>query len=269
MKNKLIWATYDKKSTALVKRGDIFIFYVKGTSCFKGIFEAVSDWYITKEKVWSDEIKEDKKKYPYQIDLKIIRLGEADYKRLVPRLKFVKKKPFPQIYISGTRGGPVNFRKPLDESDYKLILGEVQKAVSPPITKPSTKKQFTHRELSRMLMELGEMFGKYPKREYRSAPYIYDVVWKEVRMGNPTKVFEIQRRGVLDSALAKLKHAYDIWHADLFLVVTRHKDKEKAKLLLGGTFHGIERTTTLIQPEEIQEMYTYKKRFNELEKKLL
>ena len=264
LKKNLIWATYDKKVTTMVKKGDVLIFYVKGTLSFKGIFEVASDWYKSKKKIWSDELKERRKKYPYQIDLKIIQLGEANYKKLVPKLKFVEKKQYPQVYIYGTGGGPVNFRKPIDESDYRLILNEMQRTHPPKVK----LKRFTHRELTDMLIELGKLFGKYPEKEYKSVPYVYDVVWKEVRIGNPTKVFEIQHKGVLDSALAKLKHAYDIWHADLFLVITRHKDKEKAKLLLQGTFHGIESITTIIQPEEIEEMYAFKKKFSELERRL-
>jgi len=133
---------------------------------------------------------------------------------------------------------------------------------------PPPPQPLTHSELAGMLVDLGTLFGKHPEKEHKTIPYTYDVVWKEVKMGNPIKVFEVHDKGVLDSALSKLKHAYDIWHADLFLVVTKHKDKEKAKLLLGGTFHGIEGVTTLIQPEEIKEMHEYKKRFDELERKL-
>jgi hypothetical protein len=76
---------------------------------------------------------------------------------------------------------------------------------------------------------------------------------KRVKAGNPTQVFEIHHKGVLDSALAKLKHAYDLWSAKLFLVVTEHKDKERARVLLSGSFHEIGDVTMLIQPEEIYE----------------
>jgi predicted RNA-binding protein len=277
LKSKRVWATYNRNVTTQINKGDILIFYVKGTLHFKGIFRMASDWYETKELTWSDEIKEEKKKYPYQIDLELIQLGEANYKDLVPRLKFVKKKYAPQVYIYGTGGGPVNFRKPLEESDYKIILAEMKKnPVQPPVFEPTTvpsipsppRTLLTHSELINMLVELGEMFGKSAEREYSSGPYRYDTVWKRVKVGNPTKVFEVHDKGVLDSALAKLKHAYDIWSADLFLVVTKHEDKERAKVLLAGSFHEIGEVTTLIQPEEIKEMYEYKKRFIELEKKL-
>jgi predicted RNA-binding protein len=275
LKTKRVWATYNKNVTTQIKKGDILIFYVKGTMHFKGVFQVISDWYETNELIWSDEVKEEKKKYPYQIDLQIIQLGEANYKDLIPKLKFVEKKHAPQVYIYGTGGGPVNFRKPLEESDYEIILTEMKKKPRLPVSEPTkvptippSQALKTHSELISMLVELGEMFGKCAEREYLSGPYRYDAVWKRVKVGNPTKVFEVHDKGVLDSALAKLKHAYDIWSADLFLVVTRHEDKERAKVLLAGSFHEIGEVTTLIQPEEIKEMYEYKKKFIELEKKL-
>jgi predicted RNA-binding protein len=277
---KKVWATYNKNVATKVRKGDIFIFYVKGTLHFKGAFRVASDWYETKELVWSDEIKEQKKKYPHQISLEVIQLGEANYKDLVPKLKFVEKKHALQVYVQGSGGWPVNFKKPIDESDYEIILMEIKKnptppPISEPITTPSippliapAKAPLTHSELITMLVELAEMFGKSAAREYLAGPYRYDAVWKRVKVGNPTKVFEVHDKGVLDSALAKLKHAYDIWSADLFLVVTKHEDKERAKLLLAGSFHEIEEVTTLIQPEEIKDMFEYKEKFIELEKKL-
>lgn len=270
LKEKLVWATYNKKVTKQIKKGDIFIFYVKGTLCFKGIFKSVSDWYETKEIIWDDEKKENKKKYPFQINLHPIQLGEANYKTLVPKLKFVEKKHAPQVYIYGTGGGPVNFRRSIEESDYKLILEEMKKTlIPPPKPKPTTKPRIpTHSELIAKLVELGEILGKYPESEFISGPYRYDVIWRKVKIGSPTQVFEIHHKGVLDSALAKLKHAYDMWSANLFLIVTNHKDKEKAKLLLSGSFHEIGDVTMLVQPEEIREIYEYKKRFALLEKRL-
>lgn len=265
VKRRKIWATYNKNAQTLVKKGDVLIFYVKGTLTFKGIFRVDSEWYTTNELIWADEIRESKKKYPYQINLGLIQLGEANYKKLIPKLDFVKNKNTPQVYIYGTGGGPVNFRKPIEKSDYETILAEMRKTKMP--KREEVVAPPTHSELIEMLVKLAEMFGKCAEREYRAGPYRYDVVWKRVKIGNPTKVFEIHYKGVLDSALAKLKHAYDIWSADLFLVVVQHEDKDRAKLLLSGSFHEIENVTTIIQPEEIKEMYDYKRKFIELEKK--
>lgn len=284
LKNKRVWATYGRRVTAQVKKGDICIFYVKGTQHFQGIFQVMSDWYDNKDLIWCDEVKEGRKIYPFQISLEQVQLGKANYKDLVPQLKFVEKKYASQVYIQGTGSGPANFRRPLDESDYETILMEMKRNpaqglpsqptfehVATPIM-PSLTTHVSvpsiHSELITMLADLAEMFGKYAEREYLAGPYRYDTVWKRVKAGNPTKVFEVHDKGVLDSALAKLKHAYDIWSADLFLVVTKHEDKERARLLLAGSFHEIEEVTTLIQPDEIKVMYEYKKKFIELEKRL-
>jgi predicted RNA-binding protein len=280
VKSRKVWATYNKAVTSQIIKDDILIFYVKGTMQFKGIFQVTSDWYETKELIWSDEIKDERKKYLFQINLEIIQLGEVSYKDLIPKLKFVEKKYAPQVYVYGTGGGPVNFRKPLEESDYQIILTEMKKTsktsqtvqLGPtPTIAPlptSTETRFTHSELRTMLVELGELFGKCAEAEYGTSPYRYDVVWKRVKAGNPTKVFEIHHKGVLDSALAKLKHAYDLWSASLFLVISKHEDKEKARLLLSGSFHEIGEVTTIMQPEEIQEMYEHKRKFADLERKL-
>jgi len=127
VKNSQVWATRDRKVCDIIRKGDVFIFYVKGTLFFKGIFKVVSDWYETKELIWEEEIRQNKKRAPYQIDLQPILLGEVNYKDLVPQLNFIEKKHNPHGYLMGTRGGPANYRKPLEESDYMLIFEEMQK----------------------------------------------------------------------------------------------------------------------------------------------
>lgn len=171
-KNRRIWATYNRKICNKIKKEDQIIFYVKGTKCFKGIFQISSDWYETDEKIWADEIKENKKKYPYQINIKPLLLGEANYKNLAPKLKFVKNKQFPYIYLQGAHGAPVNFRKPIEESDYKIIYQEIQKkpapipppstVIAPPLVSPMVEpvleeEQMTHEEIEGILLELGNL----------------------------------------------------------------------------------------------------------------
>ena len=51
LKKNLIWATYDKKVTTMVKKGDVLIFYVKGTLSFKGIFEVANPLSTILEKL--------------------------------------------------------------------------------------------------------------------------------------------------------------------------------------------------------------------------
>lgn len=281
VKHLNVWAAKSRSIINKLKKGDIIIFYVKGTNTFRGIFKTTSDWYETQKIIWSDEIKEKGIIYPHQIMVEPIILGEAYFPRLVPRLNFIEKKwPKPQSYIMGSPTGPANFGRPIEERDYKIILEELRKKPTPfapkpvraptptPIVRVVPTPAITHSEMIKILCELGELFRKYPESEYFSGPYRYDVVWKRTRAGNPTKVFEVHHKGVLDSALAKLKHAYDIWNAGLFIIITEEKDKDKARILLEGSFHEIGHVTTILQPEVIKELHEFKTKFREIERKL-
>lgn len=134
------------------------------------------------------------------------------------------------------------------------------RAVVEPPALPSTKKESIHKSLQGKIQEIGLILGKYAKEEYPSTPYVYDVIWKEVEgLPRPSHVFEVQDKGAVDAALAKLQHARDIWRPKLFLVITGEKDKKKVDLLLKpfleGTFHGISRDTMVITAEVIDEMH--------------
>ena len=80
----------------------------------------------------------------------------------------------------------------------------------------------------------------------------------------PTYVFEIQVGGDIYHALAKLKHAYDLWNSRIFLVAAP-PDRNKAESLLSGTFHEIHGRIAFIEIEKMQELYTQKKGLSELE----
>jgi len=55
VKTKKVWAVGTKLRTTRVGKGDIIIFYVKGSGSFKGIFKVVSGWYDATESIWNDE----------------------------------------------------------------------------------------------------------------------------------------------------------------------------------------------------------------------
>jgi len=129
--------------------------------------------------------------------------------------------------------------------------------------------RFSHREIQEIVVNLAEHFGMFAEEELREGPYVYDVVWRRVRSGNPVKVFEVQVSGSLDSALAKLKHARDTWNADLFLIVTNARDAEKAEFLLSGSFHEIRNRLLVLRDTELYEILLYKTRHGEIEQRLL
>ena len=58
--------------TKKVKQGDIILIFISKVHPFgfHGAFEVVSDWTISKEKTWADELAQDRVLYPYRIQLR-------------------------------------------------------------------------------------------------------------------------------------------------------------------------------------------------------
>ena len=88
--------------------------------------------------------------------------------------------------------------------------------VAKPSPQERQEQQRIHVQIQDQLEELGTILGKYAKKEYRHQFYAYDVVWKESEyLPRASHCFEVQHHGNLVEALAKLKHAHDIWNSRL------------------------------------------------------
>jgi hypothetical protein len=114
----------------------------------------------------------------------------------------------------------------------------------------------SHQEVKRQLLEIGRILGKYAQEEYQR----YDVVWKESELSpRISHVFEVQNRGKVEAALAKLKRAYDTQRSKPFLVVIDEKDPrrvgEALQSYLAGSFHQIGKATTVLSPQEVERIY--------------
>ena len=121
-----------------------------------------------------------------------------------------------------------------------------------------------HGELKAKIAEMGRIQKFLAEVEYPMEATRLDVVWRKVEKSVPTYVFEIQVGGDIYHALAKLKHAYDLWDSRIFLVAD-HAERNKAEALLSGTFHEIRDRLTFLEIEKMQELYTGKKAYRELE----
>jgi hypothetical protein len=126
-----------------------------------------------------------------------------------------------------------------------------------PVTEEQRK---VHAEVQKQLEEIGLILGKYAKSEYRQDIYRYDVVWKDSeRLPRATHTFEVQHRGNPIEALGKLKHAYDIWHSRLFVVITSERDRNRAERLLqpyfSGMFHEIGDRIKVLTVEDVNELH--------------
>jgi hypothetical protein len=121
-----------------------------------------------------------------------------------------------------------------------------------------------HEELKAKIAEMGKIQKFLAQVEYPMEETRLDVVWRRVEKSVPTYVFEIQVGGDIYHALAKLKHAYDLWNSRIFLVAGP-PDRNKAESLLSGTFHEIRGRLAFIEIDKMQELYTKKKAYRELE----
>ena len=121
-----------------------------------------------------------------------------------------------------------------------------------------------HHELMQKLLEMGKIQKFLAEPEYPMEGTRLDVVWRRVEKSVPTYVFEVQVGGDIYHALAKLKHAYDLWNSRIFLVAAAH-EKPKFESLMSGTFHEVRERVRFIEIAGVEDLYSRKKAYRELE----
>lgn len=137
------------------------------------------------------------------------------------------------------------------------------------VAKARERRESPHAQLSRKIVEIGTVLGKYARRELHEGPYTYDAIWKDAESApRVTHAFEVQDKGNVLEALVRLKHAYDNWGSRLFLVVTGERDRSRVRRLLApyfaGAFHEIGAATALLSPEEVDELHSTLTRHREV-----
>lgn len=126
-------------------------------------------------------------------------------------------------------------------------------------------RTLTHKEAQLMLIEIGVMLGRYAEAEFEH----YDVVWRDsIAAPRLSHVFEVQISGSVDSALTRLKHAWDTQRSQLFLVIADERDVRFAGKRLTGSFHEILELVTIIGTGELQKLFAALKPEQQLLQKL-
>jgi hypothetical protein len=123
-------------------------------------------------------------------------------------------------------------------------------------TAAAEREALTHLDVQQMLVEIGRVLGLYAQVEFD----YYDVVWREGETSQRlSHVFEVQHKGNIDAALAKLKRAYDAQRSKPFLVVATERDTNRAERQLSlartGPFHEIGRVTTILSFEQLRRLH--------------
>lgn len=249
---------------------DILFFYV--TSPVSGIIGhgAVRIKFRQDQPLWPQEIKEKKVIWPLRFEFSVERCLPLDRwqtsqitsRELFPRGGFqALSHDVARQLISKLASLPKEYRvetqKPVSVAEtptvYESLL--VQQAL------PS------HDEIKQKLMEVGKLQGYLTDEEYVFDIGKLDVVWRRVERSVPTYVFEVQLGGDPYHALAKLKHAFDLWNSHIFIVAPQ-AHYHKVDNLLSGTFHEIGSKARFIELKKLDELHRRKKAYLDLEKEL-
>jgi hypothetical protein len=119
-------------------------------------------------------------------------------------------------------------------------------------TNENENEALSHRQIQEMIVGIGEILGFYGEIEYQ----YYDVVWRE-RTNNQrlSHVFEVQSKGNIDSAFAKLKRAYDAQRSKIFLILDNERDANRAQRSLNQEFREIENVLTVLSFVELRKIH--------------
>ena len=125
----------------------------------------------------------------------------------------------------------------------------------------------THGEAVADLVEIGRIQGYVSDKEYLLESTRLDVVWRRVERSVPTYAFEVQVEGDIYHAMAKLKHAFDLWNSHIFLVAG-NKARAKYEELLAGTFHEVADRMQFIEIGLVKQLLAKKRDYKSMEQSL-
>jgi len=253
-----------------LQENDILLFYA--TLPVSGLigYGSVRTKFRQNQPLWPQEFQENRVVWPLRFEFDVEYCLPPDKwttqklvsKDLWPRGGFQqlsKDKGEHLVYSIRTFDYGVQIPKPTAAIEPHRQYGRDEKGI---------EKAFpSHDDVKEALVEIGKLQNFIAESEYQFELGRLDVVWRRVQQSVPTYVFEIQIGGNIYQALAKLKHAFDLWNSHVFLV-SPQEDFNKALELLSGTFHEIRGRLKFIDCVKAKELLAHKKRYHELEKEL-
>lgn len=251
---------------------DTLFFYV--TSPVSGIIGhgTVRIKFHQDQPLWPQEIKENKVIWPLRFEFNVERCLPLDKWQIS---KITSRKLFPR---GGFQALSHNITRQLlsklaslhKEYHVKIPTPAPVADITPDYTLEHQQTEQilpSHEEVKQKLAEIGKLQGYLADEEYVFDIGKLDVVWRRVERSVPTYVFEVQVGGDVYHALAKPKHAFDLWNSNIFIVASQ-ADQNKVRNLLSGTFHEISRLATFIELGKVEELHRRKKAYLDFEKEL-
>jgi hypothetical protein len=110
----------------------------------------------------------------------------------------------------------------------------------------------SHRQVQEMIVQIAEILGFSGETEYQ----FYDVVWREKNNHQRlSHVFEVQSKGNIDSAFAKLKRAHDAQRSKVFLILDSERDANRAAKSLAQEFRELENILVIMSFVELRKIH--------------
>ncbi|MCW3134375.1 MAG: EVE domain-containing protein [Methanophagales archaeon] len=247
----------------MLREGDGLLFYVsKPVHGIVGFGHVVTKFRQTNP-LWPDEIKKDEVIWPLRFEFDIEYCLSPSlwksHKYTSHDLQMISRMVF-QCY-------------PVEEvNTARIALGlkpliETVRSVPAELKVTTELTTINHDDLKAYLAEIGRIQGYIADEEYPLDSTRLDVVWRRVERSVPTFVFEVQIGGDIYHAMAKLKHASDLWNSHIFLVATM-REKSKYQELISGTFHEVADKMRFIDVTLVKELLEKKRGYKEMERAL-
>ena len=113
-------------------------------------------------------------------------------------------------------------------------------------------QSLSHGDIQQLIVKIGQIIGFQAETEFQ----YYDVVWREnIGSQRLSHVFEVQSKGNLDSAFAKLKRAYDAQRSKIFLILASERDTKRARKSLTQEFRELENVLTILSFVELKKLH--------------
>lgn len=133
------------------------------------------------------------------------------------------------------------------------------------LTKTNTIES-THSSLQSALVNIGKILGYDAQVEYE----YYDVVWRSSpKSQRLSHIFEVQSKGNIDSAFAKLKRGYEAQRSKPFLVLSTERDFKRAIKSLANEFHDLENVITILTFPQVLEVFENIRKIDQILNKFL
>ena len=220
--------------------------------------------------LWPDELKKHKVTWPLRFEFDVdFCLPQTKWvsekvvsKELWPRAGFqLLSRNIGQKLVSSI--GATQYT--LKDTELLLISEPHGEFIS--VAEKTEKAHPSHDELKKTLVQIGKLQNYVCQEEYPFDIGKLDVTWRRVAQSVPTYVFEVQVGGDIYHALAKLKHAFDLWNSHIFIVASE-AERNKVHNLLSGTFHEISNRIEFIELKQVEELYKRKKFYLDFEREL-